>query len=236
MRSAIILIILALALPGQSHAGTYEDATEAYFRGDRVTALSLIFPLAAEGDVAAQTHLGILYEFGQGIPQNYAQAARWYRLAAEQGDAFAQHRLGIMYENGLGMAQDHAAAGTWYRLSAIRGYAGAQLSLGYLYRSGKGIPKNYHTAIKLYRLAADQGNAEAQIALAEMYDQGLGIPQSCVQAHEWYNLAASNFPASDSARRAVAVEGRQRLAARMTSAQIAEAEKLATDWRPTIRY
>ena len=82
---------------------------------------------AAEGGEAhAQFRLGALYDNGLGVPQDDAEAVRWYRLAAEQGDARAQLSLGDLYYYGLGVPQDYAEAARWYRLAAEQGDASAQ--------------------------------------------------------------------------------------------------------------
>ena len=60
---------------------------------------------------------------GQGIPQDYAQAVKWFHLAAEQGLAKAQFNLGLLYDTGHGIAQDYAQALKWYRLAAEQGVA-----------------------------------------------------------------------------------------------------------------
>ena len=43
---------------------------------------------AEQGNAAAQYNLGVMYDNGEGVPQDYAEAAKWYRLAAEQGEAW----------------------------------------------------------------------------------------------------------------------------------------------------
>jgi uncharacterized protein len=58
---------------------------------------------------------------GLGVAQNYAEAVRWYRAAAEQGLGQAQVNLGVMYRQGLGVAQDNAEALRWYRAAAEQG-------------------------------------------------------------------------------------------------------------------
>ena len=58
---------------------------------------------AEQGDADAQYNLGVAYDNGEGVPQDHAEAARWYRLAAEQGNASAQFNLGVAYENGEGV-------------------------------------------------------------------------------------------------------------------------------------
>ncbi len=62
-----------------------------------------------------------MYIVGQDVPQDYAEAAKWYRMAAEQGHAGAQFVLGSMYANGQGVPQDYVAAHMWFDLSAARG-------------------------------------------------------------------------------------------------------------------
>jgi hypothetical protein len=66
----------------------------------------------------AQFMLGDLYDKGQGVPQNYTQAARWYSRAAEQGNAEAQYILGDSYCVGHGVPQDYAEAYFWLDLAA----------------------------------------------------------------------------------------------------------------------
>ena len=62
-----------------------------------------------------------MYRRGQGVPQDYAEAVKWYRLAAEQGDADAQGNLGVMYGTGKGVLQDNVLAHMWYNLGAANG-------------------------------------------------------------------------------------------------------------------
>ena len=89
------------------------------------TDLYLLAPLAEQGDVVAQFNLGILYDNGQGVPQDYAEAMKWYRKAAEQGNAAARFNLGAMYSNGQGVPQDYVHSHMWYNLAAAGGDADA---------------------------------------------------------------------------------------------------------------
>ena len=88
------------------------------------------------GDVEAQVTLGLMYFFGDGVPQDYAEAVRWLRQAADQEHANAQYNLGVMYAEGRGVPQDEAEAVRWYRLAAAQGLAGAQFNLGFMYFEG----------------------------------------------------------------------------------------------------
>ena len=64
------------------------------------------------------------------MTQDYAEAARWFRKAADQGLAEAQFNLGIMYDGGQGVAQDYAEAVRWFRKAADQSLAAAQFNLG----------------------------------------------------------------------------------------------------------
>lgn len=102
-----------------------------------------------------------------------------------------------------------------------------------MYSKGHAVPQDDAVAAEWYRKAAEQGHADSQCILGGMYFKGRGVRQDDVEAHKWYNLAASRFAASEAKKRDQAVEGRDLVAARMTPAQITEAQKLAREWKPT---
>ena len=77
--------------------------------------------LAEQGEAYAQYNLGLMYDEGEGVPENNAEAVRWYRLAAEQGYARAQSNLGFMYSNGEGVPQNNVRAYIWYSVAAAQG-------------------------------------------------------------------------------------------------------------------
>ena len=97
---------------------------------------------AEGGDLEAQVYLGAAYDQGQGIPQDYAEAAKWWQKAAEQGHAGAQYNLGISYGKGQGVPQDYAESMRWYRMAAEQGHAKAQNNRGVAYSKGQGVPKD----------------------------------------------------------------------------------------------
>ncbi len=84
---------------------------------------------------------------------------------------------------------------------------------------------DYATALREFRELAAQGDADAQFNLGVMYHNGYGVPQDDVQAHMWFNLAEEHGHAN-------AAKNRDIVAKRMTPAQIAEAQKLAREWKP----
>jgi len=108
---------------GGAVAGPLEDAWNAYKRGDFATALEIWRPRATQGVAFAQLSVGIMYYSGQGVPQDYGEAAKWYRLAAEQGNATAQSNLGSMYYSGQGVPQNYVQAYMWVDLAASRSSA-----------------------------------------------------------------------------------------------------------------
>ena len=123
--------------------------------------LKKIQDAANSGDTVAEFELGVLYDNGQGVPQDYAQAASWYRKAADQGNAGAQYSLGLLYDDGRGVPQDYAQAASWYRKAADQGDAGAQYNLGVDYAHGQGVPQDYATAEYFFEKAAAQGHQGA---------------------------------------------------------------------------
>jgi TPR repeat protein len=157
--------------------------------------------------------------------QDYATAYRLYRSLAESGNVYAQAIIGIMYAKGEGVPQNDAEAVKWYRLAADQGNAEAQLSLARMYETGRGVPQSDTDAATWYRRAADQGQPWAQTNLGVKYARGEGVPQDYITAYMWFDLSAAQ---SDQA----AVSDRDAAARRMTSAQIAEARKLAHEWKP----
>ncbi len=69
----------------------------------------------------AQNYLGIMYNNGEGVPQDYVEAMKWARMAAEQSLAQAQNSVGFMYAEGLGVRQDYVQAHMWFNLAAAQG-------------------------------------------------------------------------------------------------------------------
>ena len=111
------------------------------------------------------TNLGILYMNGQGVAQDYAEAARQFRVAAERGETGAMVDLGFLSDSGLGMPQDKATAAEWYRLAAERGDALGQNNLADMYLRGEGVAQSDALAREWFEKAAAQGNTGARIKL-----------------------------------------------------------------------
>jgi len=244
MNRLALTIVFVLGLVPSAWAD-FQAGVAAHQRGDFATALREFKLLAEQGDASAQFNLSVMYDNGEGAPQDYVEMLKWNRKAAEQGNASAQFKLGVMYDNGEGAPQDDAEALKWYRRAAEQGQASVQNKIGLIFDSGGGVPQDDVEALKgfgrsvpqsdvqtlsWYRNAAEQGNVSAQSNLGNMYGKGDGIPQDFVQAHKWHNLVASRLPPGE--HRDLAVKNRDIAAAGMTAAQIAEAQRLAREWKP----
>ncbi len=112
---------------------------------------------AEHGEAEAQFNLGLAYYNGKGVPQNVAEAVKWWRKAAAQGQVKAQFDLGSVFYAGLsGVPQNHAEAAKWWRKAAEQGFATAQSNLGILYADGDGVTQDGVEAAKWFLLASAQ--------------------------------------------------------------------------------
>jgi TPR repeat protein len=121
MRTLPIVLLgalLTVAAAGAAVAApTLRQGTAALAREDFAAAVAILSPLAQRGDPAAQAYLGYLYTLGRGVPQDYTQAALWYRRAAEQGQSGAQYQLGLLYDKGQGVPVNVVEAEKWLILA-----------------------------------------------------------------------------------------------------------------------
>lgn len=122
MKKLIVCIATMLALScGIAKADGFDDANAAYKKGNYTRTIKLRLPLAKNGHAIAQYQIGNMYEYGQGVTQDYQEAVKWYRLAAAQGYAMAANNLGTKYARGEGVIQDFVRAHMWFNLAAAKG-------------------------------------------------------------------------------------------------------------------
>ena len=95
---------------------------------------------------------------GQGVPQDYKTAVKWYTLAAEQGNARAQFNLAVSFAKGQGVPQDYKTAVKWYTLAAEQGGAKAQHNLAVSFAQGKGVVQDYVYAHMWANIASSNGH------------------------------------------------------------------------------
>jgi len=132
-RAALVILFLILSGP-PARAGDTDKAvgdneyleavvaaSVAITRGDEEAAFRAYLPLARRGHAGAQYSVGYMTANGQGVDQDYSEAARWYRLAAEQNHDTAQLSLGMLNWQGKGVPKDLIQAYMWLSLSAAQG-------------------------------------------------------------------------------------------------------------------
>ena len=122
LRTGFLILAIMLAFAYSANAGSLEDGSVAYARGNYAMALKFWQPHAEQGHAEAQNNLGVIYANGQGVPRDDAEAVKWWRKAGEQGNAVAQFNLGVSYKTGWGVPQDYVSAYMWLNLAAAAGY------------------------------------------------------------------------------------------------------------------
>ncbi len=164
--------------------------------------------------------------------QDYAGAERILLPLAERGDLRAQVSIANFYEGWWFIPKRYAESATWYRRAAEQGSAEAQHRLGDMYLRRQGVPFDPSQAAAWYRRAADQGYRYAQYALSRMYADGWGVPKDNVSAYMWLSVAISSGYWGGARNRPSGGRGELGALARsMTAAQLAEARKLAGEWK-----
>lgn len=128
LRRSLLVVLCALVSLSLGTAPKAEtgNASTAYERGDYRKAFQEFWRLAEQGDAAAQTSLGVMYDLGRGTLQNDREAVRWYHKAANQRHAAAQYNLAGMYRKGDGLPVDLVMAYAWYSLAAANSATDAE--------------------------------------------------------------------------------------------------------------
>ena len=227
MKRVILSALFVAALAAPAWAG-FAEGRAAYDAGDYTTALLEWLPLARAGNPAAQYGVGTMYESGQGVAQDYAEAMRLYRLAAAQNYATASLNIGVMYFQGRGVAQDHAEAARWFREAADQGSAMAAFNLGVMRQTGEGLPRDMDAAVGRFRQAAAMGLPRAMSRLATMYRDGRDVPPDLVQAYAWFSLAEQRTRLEEPKRQLAAL--RDDVGGRLGPQRLAQAQELARLW------
>ena len=170
----------------------FQQSMQAYIHGNFSKSLQLLQDLANQGSVKAQGRLGLMYERGIGMQQDYDKARDWYNIAMKSNSGFAFARRGFMYERGLADLQDYKRAVDFYHRAIDLGDASAYAHLGFLYFSGKGVGKDYKNAYQHFKKSAEEGAHLGMAWLAFSYEEGIGVEVDYEQAFKWSNQAAKN--------------------------------------------
>ncbi|MBF0294394.1 MAG: sel1 repeat family protein [Magnetococcales bacterium] len=134
----------------------------AYKQKKYADVLRMATPHAQRGHAYAQFVLGLLHQNGEGVPQDYVQALKWFLEAARQGDAKAQYSVARIHFHGFGTARDPAKAYHWYRQAAEQGDLDSQVNVGRAYSQGLGVAEDREQALLWWRRAADAGHPVGQ--------------------------------------------------------------------------
>ncbi len=201
-------------------------------RPDYAEALKWYRKAAEQRDTDSQFALGLLYFEGKGVSQDYREAFAWFKKSAAQGHAFAQYAVGMSYLHSAGFERfgaerDYGEAAKWLKLAseADLSVPDARFQLGLIHLNGWGVPKDFVEAGKWIRKAAEDGCVGAQNTLGWLYVAGTGVTKDYVEAYKWLNLAGAQ--GDESAR-----QGREYVSGFMTPEQIAEAQRLARQFKP----
>jgi TPR repeat protein len=204
---------------GEGGEKDWAEAVKMYKQITAQTNAESLYVTEAEYSLGAAFYSG-----GNGVPQDYAESAKWFRLSADNGEPEAQRYIGLMYGEGRGVAQDYEQALRWFRLAADQGDAPAQCKIGTMYFHGQSVPKDFKEAIRWFRRAAEQGDSDSQTQLARMYIRGDGVPANYIEAYKWLLLAG----ASDNK---TAKEGINDMEKRLlTRQQITEGQRAAAEF------
>lgn len=164
---------------------------------------------AEKGELGAEFRLANAYLHGDGVPQNEAMAAKWFRKAADQGDPAAENQIANMYRSGIGVPRDKEEAFRWYQKAARHGNPAGMFNLATCYYNGDGVGSNEFIAYSWFLLAQDAGNtsaddavkrsatsmsandtADALTRISEMYSKGQELPKDDAQSLRWLRKAA----------------------------------------------
>jgi TonB family protein len=215
------------------------------FGADGTTAVAFAHPILPDsfGDLGTQRNEALeaaipaVFERSNSsaeiLQKRHQRQVELARRSAEAGDPWGQTLLGIYYQDGVGVEKDAHQAFDWFTKAAEQDFADAEYHLGRMYEGTQGIPQDYAAAVAWYRKAANHtslldGAMGSRRRLARLYLLGLGVPQDCVQADMLIRIAG----ADPLAHRIHSAEDARllQMEAKMTPAQIAEAQRRADEW------
>lgn len=184
---------------------------------------------ANAGDAGAQYELGKMYNFGDGVRRDYAQALMWYRKAAEQGHPGSEFMLGGLYHFGQGVPKDDATAFAWTMKAAEQGDVDAEFFIATCYGEGWGVAKDNAQELAWLRKGAEQGHFNSQFFLGRAYAAGIdGAPVDYAEAYFWLDLAASG--AEQRGKRKEALKRRNDAASQLTAPELSRVQERVHQW------
>lgn len=179
---------------------------------------------AKGGDPLAFYEIGARFSEGRSVPENMAEAAKWYQRAADAGVIPAQYRLASMYEKGMGVTRDASKAKALYLAAAGQGNANAMHNLAVMLASGRDGSPDFAEATKWFAKAAELGVRDSQFNLAVLYARGNGVPQDLTESFKWFSAAAREGDMDAAAKR-------DEVAKAMKPEQLESAKAKADAWK-----
>ncbi|MEI7939620.1 MAG: DUF4352 domain-containing protein [Verrucomicrobiota bacterium] len=226
-------MVLVGCSDGKKLAGTTNNEKPT---SDHANTPSALLLAAEKGDPLTQFNLGAMYEYGEGVTQDFGEAIKWYRKSAEQGYPHAQFKVGLAYVEGRGVVANYAEGVKWYRRAAEQGDVWSQYNMGNCYQYGYGLPQSYEEAFKWYSFAAQQGLAFGQLAVGGFYRAGVGVAMDKAEAYKFYRLASAQKDANAWGKQASAkwreeaLDWCERLSRELTPVQLRDAERRANSF------
>ncbi|MDP9870872.1 cell division protein PodJ [Agrobacterium tumefaciens] len=179
---------------------------------------------AAKGDTQALFEIAARYTDGRGVAADRAEAAKWYKLAADRGLAPAQYRLANLYEKANGVERNLAEAKRYYTLAAEQGNAGAMHNLAVLQASDAAGQPDFAAAAQWFIKASDLGVRDSQFNLAILYARGSGVKQDIEESYKWFAIAARDGDAD-------AAQKRDEVAGALNPQQLQSAKAKVDAWK-----
>ncbi len=179
---------------------------------------------AAKGDTQALFEIAVRYTDGRGVTADRAEAAKWYKMAADRGLAPAQYRLANLYEKANGVDRNLAEAKRYYTLAAEQGNAGAMHNLAVLLASDAAGQPDFSAAAQWFIKASELGVRDSQFNLAILYARGSGVKQDIEESYKWFAIAAKDGDAD-------AAQKRDEVAGAMSPQQLQSAKAKVEAWK-----
>lgn len=191
-KAFLCLILYSISLLSYAEI---DRGVDAYEQGKHSVALRYWMPLARKGNALAQNNLGVMYQRGLGVAQDFRKAYSWFEKAAAQNLPEAHVNLGLLYIDGLGVAQDPQKAFSLFSIAARDKLPEAHHMLGLQLYQGLGVPIDLQEALQNFRDAAVLGYPESQYMLAYLYQSGDLGDERADLAYVWSKIASdySNF-------------------------------------------
>ncbi|WKL20181.1 cell division protein PodJ [Agrobacterium tumefaciens] len=179
---------------------------------------------AAKGETQALFEIAARYTDGRGVTADRAEAAKWYKLAADRGLAPAQYRLANLYEKANGVERNLSEAKRYYTLAADQGNAGAMHNLAVLLASDAAGQPDFSAAALWFIKASELGVRDSQFNLAILYARGSGVKQDIEESYKWFAIAAKDGDAD-------AAQKRDEVAGAMNPQQLQSAQAKVEAWK-----